>query len=95
MTAPYKLDEDGDVTLKGTATSVVTYDKLEAQYGTLAAQRNAKDRAIVEVAEQIVSDVSLYYAQLGAPPSKDPAHAPKATPEKSWSLRAAPVEESA
>ncbi len=48
---------------KGVAHSVVSYNKLAAQYGNVAAQRNAQERAVKEVGEQIVNRVSLYYSQ--------------------------------
>jgi len=69
MNASYTLrGMDSKQLLAGTAKSIVIYSKLDAQYGTLAAQRNAYDRAITELCEQIVSRISLYYAQT--PPLK-------------------------
>jgi LPS-assembly lipoprotein len=57
------LGADGKQLIKGTAHSVVSYSKLDAQYGTVAAEKNATERAIHEVGEQIVNRLSLYYAE--------------------------------
>ncbi len=64
------LANDGKLLLNGKAHSVVSYSKLDAQYGTLAAERNAMERALKEVGEQIVNRLSLYYAEK--PVSKQP-----------------------
>lgn len=62
--AEYKLrSTDGRELLKGSAHSVVSFSKLDAQYGTMAAEENAFDRALNEVGEQIVNRLSLYYAE--------------------------------
>ena len=64
MGATYVLrDNDGRELFKGLARSLASYSKLDAQYGTLAAQRNAFERALGEISEQIVNRLSLYYAQ--------------------------------
>ncbi|MDD5586828.1 MAG: LPS assembly lipoprotein LptE [Alphaproteobacteria bacterium] len=64
MWADYVLrGKDGEQLLKGTAHSVVSYSKLRAQYGTVAAEQNAIDRALKEVGEQIVNRLSLHYAE--------------------------------
>ena len=54
---------DGKELIKGKAHSSVSYSKLEAQYGTLAAKENAQKRAINEVGEQIVNRLSVYFAE--------------------------------
>lgn len=80
LTASFSLTKQGEGSLlNSTAKSVVIYSKLDAQYGTLAAQRNAYDRAVSEVCEQIVNQISLYYAEPPEPPLSE-------TPEKSWAL---------
>lgn len=62
--ANYSLRDTGAKELvTGTAHSVVSYNKLEAQYGNVTAKRNAQERALKEVGEQIVNRISLYYAQ--------------------------------
>ncbi len=72
MWAEYMLrDHDGKKLLAGTAHSVVGYSKLSAQYGTLAAHEDAVDRAVKEVAEQIVNRISLYYATYQEEPPQD------------------------
>lgn len=49
--------------LSGVASTVASYSKLDAQYGTLATQRDAHKRAIIEISEQIVNRLSLFYAE--------------------------------
>lgn len=76
MWAQYRLKAiAGDELLKGSAHSSVSFSKMDAQYGTLAAEQNAYDRAIHEVGEQIVNRLSLYYAER---PAQAPAAAPPA-----------------
>jgi len=64
MWADYVLRDTHDAQLlKGTAHSVVSYSRLDAQYGTVAAERNASERVLREVGEQIVNRLSVYYAE--------------------------------
>lgn len=80
MIANYTLrDRDGRELYSGKAHSVASYSKLDAQYGTVASQRNAYDRVINEVGEQIVNAISLYYAEK-AP--QEPKAAPRAATKK-------------
>lgn len=73
MTADFTLsDMDGKTVHKGTAHAVASYSKLDAQYGTLAAQRDAQERALGEISEQIVNNLSLYYAEKA--PAKTDTH---------------------
>jgi len=53
----------GKTLLKGTATTTASYNKLDAQYGTLATERDAYKRALIEISEQIVNRLSLFYAE--------------------------------
>jgi len=72
MSANFTLvDMDGNALHKGSAHSVASYSKLSAQYGTLATQQTAYDRALNEIGEQIVNNLSLYYAEK--PPAQEPA----------------------
>lgn len=45
------------------ASTIASYGKLDAQYGTLATQRDAYKRALIEVSEQIINRLSLFYAE--------------------------------
>ncbi|HBM90519.1 MAG TPA: hypothetical protein DD400_01380 [Rhodospirillaceae bacterium] len=64
--APYSLkNKRGQTLFEGKAHSVVSYSKLDAQYGTVTAQRNAYARALREISEQIVNRLSLYFAERG------------------------------
>jgi len=75
ITAAYELsDLDGNELHKGRAYSVASYNKLAAQYGTVASQRNAYERALGEISEQIVNNLSLYYAEKATTtPAEKPA----------------------
>lgn len=53
----------GKELVKGTAHSIVSFSKLEAQYGTVTAQRNAYSRALKEASEQITNRLALYFAE--------------------------------
>ena len=64
QTAQYTLKAlDGRTLLTGRAKSAVGYSKLNAQYGALAAEQTAQERALREIGEQIVNRLSLYYAE--------------------------------
>lgn len=64
MTASFVLtDMEGAEIHRGAARAVASYSKLDAQYGTLASQRNAYDRALNEIGEQIVNNLSVYFAE--------------------------------
>ena len=66
--AEYQMrDRAGAEMIKGTAHSVVSYNKLEAQYGNVATKRSARERAIKEVSEQIANRVALYFANATPP----------------------------
>ena len=81
--ADYVLrDNEGKELLKRTAHSVASYNKINAQYGQVATQRNAYERTLTEVSEQITSVVSLYFAErealLKKPQAKNASPAPAA-----------------
>jgi LPS-assembly lipoprotein len=62
--AAYVLkDRNGKTLFSGTAHSVVSYSKFQAQYGTVTAQRDAFARATKELGEQIVNRLSLFFAE--------------------------------
>lgn len=88
MNAPYILrSANGQELLNGNAKSLVLYSKLNAQYGTLAAKRNAYDRALTEISEQILNRLSLFYAET--PPAKEAPRADEkpVSPGTSWAFR--------
>lgn len=53
----------GQKLVSGSAHSVVSYSKLDAQYGTVTGQRDAYGRALKETSEQIVNRLALYFAE--------------------------------
>ncbi|MGB4100697.1 MAG: LPS assembly lipoprotein LptE [Alphaproteobacteria bacterium] len=66
MTARYSLTARATAqpVLSAIATSTVGYNKLDAQYSNLAAQEDARRRALSEVSDQITSRLSLYFGTL-------------------------------
>ncbi len=79
LVATYQLrDRKGGVILRGQARSVVSSSKLEAPYGTVVAQKDAEERALHEVSEQIVNRLALHYATTT--PARDSALAVRPAP---------------
>ena len=79
--ADYTLkDTNGKELVRATAHSIATFNQLEKEYGTLAANQNAYRRCIDEVSEQIVSRISLYFSEgttiAPPPPGKTPVPVP-------------------
>ncbi|MDX9689677.1 MAG: hypothetical protein EOM37_06135 [Proteobacteria bacterium] len=76
MTASYTLTST--ITQKalfsGVASSTASYSKLDAQYGTLSTQRDSYKRAMIEISEQIINGLSLYYAEKEHSPASNKAH---------------------
>ncbi|MDD3288955.1 MAG: LPS assembly lipoprotein LptE [Alphaproteobacteria bacterium] len=70
LSADYRLKDMNDkVLFSGSARSIVSYSKLSAQYGTLAAQQNASDRSVKDVGEQIINRLSLYLSETPVEPA--------------------------
>jgi LPS-assembly lipoprotein len=72
--ADYSLkDPTGKAVVSATAHAVATFNQLQQEYGTLAADEGAHQRTINEIAQQIVERVSLYFSEgttiKPAPPS--------------------------
>jgi LPS-assembly lipoprotein len=64
MYAEYSLkDAQGKEVVRATAHAVATFNQLQAEYGTLAADQGAHQRSVNEVAEQIVERISLYFSE--------------------------------
>ena len=56
-------DAKGKELLRGTAHSQSSFSRLNDQYATLAGHDSANERTLREISEQIVNDVSLYFAE--------------------------------
>ncbi len=62
--ADYSLkDAAGKEVVKGTAHAVATFNQLQQEYGTLAADEGAHQRSLNEIAEEIVERLSLYFSE--------------------------------
>ena len=61
--ADYQLTEigSGKVLTSGTARSVARYDILRSQYGTIAAEQDARARVVRQIAEDIRTRVGIYF----------------------------------
>jgi len=57
------LDANGKELLRGTAHSVAGFDRLDQMYGTVAARKDAHERSLKEVSEQIVNSLTLYFSE--------------------------------
>ena len=78
LTADFVLrDMEGTALFSGTARSIVAYNKLSAQYGTVVAKESAADRSLIEVGEQIVNRIALFIAEN---PQKFPTQKTTAVP---------------
>ncbi len=74
MNATYTLkDREKKTLFTGSAHSVASYSRLTAQFGTLATQRDAYERALNEIGEQIAGRLSLYYAEKKRPSATKPS----------------------
>lgn len=82
--ADYTLkDQTGKVVVKATAHATATFNQLQEEYGTLAAEQNAYQRCLDEVSEQIVGRISLYFSEgttIAPAPPKTEVPIPGLTP---------------
>jgi LPS-assembly lipoprotein len=53
----------GKEVLQFNTNSIVSYNKVDAQYAALTAQKNAEERAVGDLAEKIINRVSLFFAK--------------------------------
>ena len=77
--ADYTLkDQAGKTVVTATAHATATFNQLQEEYGTLAAEQNAYQRCLDEVSEQIVNRISLYFSEGTTikPPAQGPAPVP-------------------
>ncbi len=70
-------DAQGKTLLKGTAHSATSYDRLNNQYGTLAAHEDATRRTVDEIGQQIANRLSLYFAERPQPQPQPPQQPPQ------------------
>ncbi|MEZ5667973.1 MAG: hypothetical protein R3F55_11170 [Alphaproteobacteria bacterium] len=55
----------GEIVLVDTIRSYSSYDTLTAEYATLSAERDARDRALVELGDRIATRVGLFLQRPG------------------------------
>ena len=62
LSANYTLrNMQGAAVLSGATTSVTNFNILSSQYATLIGERDAYDRSVVQVSEDITRRVSLFF----------------------------------
>lgn len=75
--ADYALkNKKGDVLVKGTARSVASFNKQTQQYSTESARQSAIERTMVEVSDQIVNTISLYFSEKASLSALSPSPLP-------------------
>jgi len=83
--ADYSLkDASGKELVHATGHAVATFNQLEAEYGTLAADQGAHQRTIKEIANLIVERLSLYFSEgviITPPPPAKPVPIPGLVPQ--------------
>lgn len=66
LSAGYSLaDSDGRVIHQGNGRSVVSYNYLGPRYASIAGERDAEERAISEVADDVRRQLATYFAAAG------------------------------
>ncbi|MDO8607501.1 MAG: LPS assembly lipoprotein LptE [Phaeospirillum sp.] len=68
MSAGFSLQGDGVGILLGTAITVVSFDYLGPRYASVATERDAEDRAITQLADDIRSQVAVAITRYKADP---------------------------
>lgn len=67
VAAVYALrDADtGAIVLRGTTRSVSSYDLVENRFSTLTAENDARERAVVQIADNITMRLAVFYGTAG------------------------------
>ena len=76
LSASFYLSESGQRVYGDQVQSTVSYNILDDQYATVAAQSDAEERAIREAGQQIKTRLAVYFVKRGK------AQSPKAQPTK-------------
>jgi LPS-assembly lipoprotein len=56
---------NGEIVLLQSVSSYTSYDTLTAEYATLSAERDARERALRDLADRIATTVALYLQRTG------------------------------
>lgn len=66
LVAGYALEEEGGrAVLSGRLESINSYNLLDAPYGTLAAEKNARARAVNQLADALVARIAAWLSRRG------------------------------
>jgi LPS-assembly lipoprotein len=63
LTALYNLVdlESGETVYKSEATSIATYNRVNSEFANIIAERDARDRAALQTAEQIRTSLAVFF----------------------------------
>jgi LPS-assembly lipoprotein len=63
LTVEFTLTAQGKPLLSGTTQGIVAYNILDQQYGTVASEKNSRERAAEQAAEDITRRLSSYFSR--------------------------------
>jgi LPS-assembly lipoprotein len=63
LTVQFVLTAQGKILLSGTTQGIVAYNILDQQYGTVASEKNSRERAAEQAAEDITRRLSSYFSR--------------------------------
>lgn len=63
LTVEFTLSAQGKALLSGTTQGIVAYNILDQQYGTVASEKNSRQRAAEQAAEDITRRLSSYFSR--------------------------------
>jgi LPS-assembly lipoprotein len=68
-TAAFSLTDrsDGRTVLKGRSLAVTSFDVLSSEFGTLTAEKDARRRAVIEVATDVRNRIAVYFSNRRSP----------------------------
>ncbi|MBI1273017.1 MAG: hypothetical protein GC131_02895 [Alphaproteobacteria bacterium] len=71
MLAHYALSDraSGKVLLEGDTNAIASYNRVDAQYAVLAAEKNAQDRALRDISNKLINRISLFMANMDKAPA--------------------------
>jgi LPS-assembly lipoprotein len=73
LSANFYLSQGGQHVYGDRVQSTVSYNILDDQYATVAAQSDAEERAIREAGEEIKTRIAVYFVKHAKPPAAKPA----------------------
>lgn len=75
LDAKFKLTFGKQILLSGQTQGVASYNILDQQYATVVSAKDARERALNQIADDLTRRVSSYFSQHPTPPAQPPASA--------------------